>query len=49
MVFLYNLPQKKIYCLTKITTDYIVQNYFKTNYLENMDNLFEEYKKEEFK
>ena len=44
MVFLYNLPQEKIYCLTKITTDYIVQNYFKTNYLENMDNLFEEYK-----
>ena len=47
MVFLYNLPQEKIYCLTKTTTNYIVDNYFQTYYLENLDNLFEEYKKEE--
>ena len=49
MVFLYNLPQEKIYCLTKTTTNYIVDNYFQTYYLENLDNLFEEYKKEELK
>lgn len=44
MVYYYSLPTKSLYRLTKTITNYIVQNYFQTNYQENMDNLFEEYK-----
>lgn len=39
MVFMSDLPEKRLHCITKKMVDFIVEEYFKTDYPEIMDNI----------